>query len=526
MYQKRIGAMLLVLITIIMMMVCGCGKQSGNGQNNVNGGQDLKQISVEDVALNIMEHVEFEHELHSVETEIAHVFFGTPESTKIALYMSNSGSETVAVLADNELAENSLKENVESFLADQKMSFNGYSPKDVERINQAYVGNIGDKLILVVCDYSEQVQQYVKDVTSGNIMLAVGQNVASETISIGQKETTSGGSKDSEKKEETETKTTVPEETEPVVIEPIYKSGEVKRYKGVTVVGDTGYAFFGYNEEMMEAYTGALKKLAEALDGVSTVYSVPIPMSGGITFPDNLASENTYTVQKDALDNMERMFEGKVKLVNMNDILMQHRTEYLFFRTDHHWTALGAYYGYRKFCEKKGIEPEELDSYETKVFPGFSGSYCYAEDGGVQDYEMLNNPDTITAYLPHDPSTLHIINRDGGEFDWEVIYDVTSAGAGTKYITFGVGDYPLATVHNENKHDGSACIVVKDSFANCFVPFLVDHYEYIYGIDYRYGKEHLVEFAKEHNVDDILFVVAMQNTGNGYAVGRMQEFCQ
>lgn len=369
--------------------------------------------------------------------------------------------------------------------------------------------------MVIVCDDPDKANEVLDGIFTGMIKV-----MEAEVTDAGQE----AESEDGTTEEQTgESETT---ESETVVIEPIINNGRVKTYTGVTVVGDTGYAFFGYNEAMMKGYTDALKKLADSLEGISTVYSVPIPMSGGITFPDNLASEQQYMVQRDALANMEIMFEDKVRLVNMNDLFMQHRTEYLYFRTDHHWTALGAYYAYTLFCEKKGITPEKLDSYDTMIFEGFTGTYTFDEDGNIQDQELYNNPDTVIAYLPHDKSTLNIINRDGKEFDWDVIHDVTNFSKESKYVTFGVGDYPLATVHNEDKHDGSACIIVKDSFGNAFVPFLVDHYEYIYGIDYRYGREHLVEFAKEHNVSDILFVVAMINTGNSYAVGRMQELCR
>lgn len=510
---KKSSCLILILLSGVFMLT-GCGAKASVA--NFPSGQLAKEI---------VQNHNFSTELHAIDEEIARVYFEVDDSVQLSVYLSNAGSEMVAAFSyEQEEAEENVKQAISNFLANQKMSFQGYSPEDVEKINHAAVLSSGHNTVAVVADNIEEVEKLVGDIFNGTLLLSSeDENVVTQTFD--EKETSGRESADESTGEET---TAVQDETTTQAIEipVLYKEGAIKTYKGVTVVGDTGYAFFGYNENMMTAYTDALKKLATTLEGEATVYSVPIPMSGGITFPDNLAGEQTYLVQKNALSEMERMFEDKVKLVNMNEILMQHRDEYLYFRTDHHWTALGAYYGYREFCRKKNITPNELDSYETKVFPGFCGTYCYAEDGSIQDMELYQNPDTVTAYLPHDSSTLHIVNRDGSEFDWDVIYDVSTASAGSKYITFGVGDYPLATVHNENKHDGSACIVVKDSFGNAFVPFLVDHYEYIYGIDYRYGKEKLADFAREHNVSDILFVVAMIHTGNGYAVGRMQEFCQ
>lgn len=504
-----------IIVMMLLGMVCinGCQKAE-NGETRVGEKPDY---TVEDLARTIYCNVELSTELSEVEEEIAKFYFGLDESTDVKLLMSNAGSEMVAVFSHQGDDMGDILAAAEEFLANQRAAFNGYSPEDVKRIDEAVISTMDSYAVVVVCDDPVKTKQALEDIFAGEIMLL--QETMSENESV--EPDTSG---ESEVIYESLADDTATSETGKVEV--ITGNGSMRSYKGVTVIGDTGYSFFGYNEELMKGYTDALKKLADELEGISTVYSVPIPMSGGITFPDNFASEQTYTVQKDALNRMDEMFTDKVRLVNMNDIFMQHRREYLYFRTDHHWTALGAYYAYTVFCEEKGIQAEMLDSYETMVFDNFHGTYTFGEDGAVQDQELYDHPDTVTEYLPHDPSTLHIINRDGSEFDWQVICDVTNYGSASKYVTFGVGDYPLATVHNENKHDGSACIVVKDSFGNAFVPFLVDHYEYIYGIDYRYGREKLVSFAKEHNVQDILFVVSMQNTCNSYAVGRMQELCR
>ena len=70
-----------------------------------------------------------------------------------------------------------------------------------------------------------------------------------------------------------------------------------------------------------------------------------------------------------------------VKTIPLHDVMMSHRTEYIYFRTDHHWTALGAYYAYVQFCTAKGITPHNLSDYEVSQFPGFLGSFY--NDGGT-----------------------------------------------------------------------------------------------------------------------------------------------
>ena len=112
-----------------------------------------------------------------------------------------------------------------------------------------------------------------------------------------------------------------------------------------------------------------------------------------------------------------------VKNVDVYDVLMQHRTEYEYFRTDHHWTTLGAYYAYTEFCKAKGITPESLDAYSKKQdFDGFLGSFY----NDTSDAKLKANPDTVTAYYPNAESICHVTASDGKKYDWPVIYDVSN----------------------------------------------------------------------------------------------------
>ena len=118
------------------------------------------------------------------------------------------------------------------------------------------------------------------------------------------------------------------------------------------------------------------------------------------------------------MTKIQNKMSDKVKIVDAYDTLMQHREEYEYYRTDHHWTTLGAYYAYTDFCKAKGIEPEELDSYDTKKFDGFLGSastlmaceqmdrICYGVelepkfvDVAVNRYIEFRNGDSMDVYV-------------------------------------------------------------------------------------------------------------------------------
>ena len=177
---------------------------------------------------------------------------------------------------------------------------------------------------------------------------------------------------------------------------------------------------------------------------------------------------------------MESITYNNPSVVNVPlfDALKLHNNEYIYFRTDHHWTQLGAYYGYVEYCKAKGFTPVSLDSLEKRSFPGFLGSF------------YNDSPNDAMA-------------ADGDTYDTENLY-----------LIFSAGDQPYEKVTNSAINDGSACIVLKESFGNVFVPFLTNHYQNVYVIDYRYYTGDLVQLARDTGAKDVLFVNNISMTRN------------
>ena len=119
---------------------------------------------------------------------------------------------------------------------------------------------------------------------------------------------------------------------------------------------------------------------------------------------------------------------------------------------------------------------------------------------------MKNNPDTIEAYVPSSTNNMMFVEKSGEQRQWKIINDVSQYAAGVKYSCFIGGDNPYSRIDNPVLTDGSSCVVIKESYGNAFVPFLVDHYQTVHVIDYRYYKGNLVDFVKENGVQDVIFV--------------------
>ena len=292
-----------------------------------------------------------------------------------------------------------------------------------------------------------------------------------------------------------------------------YQSG------GVYMVGDTGFEMYNYVDSLAKNYADIVTSVADQLAGVSTVYAMAVPLSSGITLPDALYSDIPGSDQTQAEKDILAAMGNNVKTVPLHDTLMAHRGEYIYFRTDHHWTGLGAYYAYVQFCAAKGITPHSLSEYEVSQYDGFLGSFY--NDGGKPD-AMKNHPDTVTAYHPISTEARMQYGKTADSLTpGKVIYDESDAAAGLKYGTFIMGDNPYTVIENPDLSDGSKCIVVKESFGNAFVPFLVDHYQTVYVIDYRYYSGSVSALAKANGVTDVIFANNLSAIRGSYQVGKL-----
>ena len=100
---------------------------------------------------------------------------------------------------------------------------------------------------------------------------------------------------------------------------------------------------------------------------------------------------------------------------------------------------------------------------------------------------------------------------------------MTDWNESSKYNCFIGGDEPLSWIHNPAMSDGSACLVVKESYGNAFVPFLVDHYEYVYVVDYRYYPSGLMGLIKEKGIKEVLFLNNVMAASTASLVSNVTE---
>ena len=314
------------------------------------------------------------------------------------------------------------------------------------------------------------------------------------------------------------------EDAQQNVTEPEPQQPAVEQLGAMLIVDNAAYEYYNFSQSAADIYVAAVNRASAILDGKSKVYDMIIPTSMAITLPDSFNGSTNSSDQKKAIDYMYSRILPSVDKVDVYSTLMAHKNEYIYFRTDHHWTSLGAYYAYRDLMTSKGATAAELSVFTEQRFEGFLGSF-YAESG--QKASLGNTPDYVVAYEPTQVKEMHTFTSSG-ERNYAVIANGDKLSAANKYLTFLCGDHPYSILSNPTITDGSSCLVIKESFGNALVPYLTQNYQNVYVVDYRYISQvfpgTLRQFVDERGIGDVIFINNISATRSTALVNALNTF--
>ena len=278
----------------------------------------------------------------------------------------------------------------------------------------------------------------------------------------------------------------------------------------VVVVGDRAMEIPTRLDDIITSYAGAVANLQSALGPDVRTISIVTPNGGEFYSPESLHTGEHD--QKAMIEFCYSQMPDSVLTVDAYAKLRSHTDEYIFFRTDHHWTQLGAYYAYTAFCEAAGFEAVPLADFQTGRYDTFLGSMYTFTKGYPQSDVLKQNPDYLDYYLPIKES--HARYYADGTLEngtpVSVVYTQLDEAVTNKYLCFIGGDTPICIVESEVQ--GPTCIVLKESYGNAFVPFLTSHYGRIIVVDPREfnqdGKPSLdlAALAENEGVDDLIVI--------------------
>jgi len=257
-------------------------------------------------------------------------------------------------------------------------------------------------------------------------------------------------------------------------------------------------------------YAGMVNYVGEKLPDNVQLYNVVAPTAFGACLSVDVQEEMIGNNQPELIDYIYSQIDPKNAItVKAYQNITRHNAEYIYFNSDHHWTQTGAYYAYQAWCDAKGIEAHTLDYFKTKhEFPGYLG-YFYGLAG--KPSFLSENPDTVVAYVPNGTNDMVFTDRDGNKIAWDVVRDYS--GRDGSYVCFIAGDQPFVEIENPAINDGSACLLIKESYGNAFAPFLVDHYQHVYVADYRYYEGNVSKLVADKNIQDVIIMNNLEAIG-------------
>lgn len=278
---------------------------------------------------------------------------------------------------------------------------------------------------------------------------------------------------------------------------------------GYLLYDGAAYSQAYFNKRVSQRYADAYVKYTKTFPGVRITAINHPANSINIKNPYVQAMLND---QGKVLDDMASVMYGDVNYINLRSTFEKHKGEYLFFKSDFHWTQLGAYYTYCEYAKSIGLTPTPLSAFEDRVltteFIGLTN--IYAQDERVNTFY-----DTLHAYMPRKKHTYTIYydaeKNIKGQYDTCVHTNILT------YSCFLIGDQPYAEIVVPENDQSKVVLVIKESSGNAFVPFLIEHYGKIIVIDPRHIDIDIRPLVKNEGVDDIiLFATASTSNGDAY----------
>lgn len=202
-----------------------------------------------------------------------------------------------------------------------------------------------------------------------------------------------------------------------------------------------------------------------------------------------------------------------INTINVAEELLKNKDDYIYYKTDHHWTSYGAYLAYLTYMDYLGLEIVDINNLEKITINNFLGTYYNRSKYFKADSDFITYYNILG---------LHI-EIDGKEK--LSLMDLDKFKGSDKYSAFLWGNNGLTKVINENiseERKGSSILIFKDSYANSFIQFLSYNYEIIDIIDLRYFKESIRNFMKDKDYNEILIMYSFNNLSTDINIRRLK----
>ena len=270
-----------------------------------------------------------------------------------------------------------------------------------------------------------------------------------------------------------------------------------KRESGGVYIGRDKYLmdkFTSYSKKQLAANAAALAELQKKLAAEDiSMDTILVPVAAQV-LTDKLPA---YAPVADYAAILEVLTDAGVDTVDMLTALAAHSGENIYYRTDHHWTSLGAYYAY---CAWRGIEPNADEWTQEILCDNFHGTTW-------NKVPLPTVPaEEITAWYKHE---YHNVSYNGGEYETNSIYECKYLSGSDQHAVFLNSNQAQTVISGSGK--SGKLLLIKDSYGNTFSQFPVEDYAEVHVLDLRFFKGDVTEYAKENDITDALVLYDVQN---------------
>lgn len=250
-------------------------------------------------------------------------------------------------------------------------------------------------------------------------------------------------------------------------------------------------------KEETEAKVQAINSFADSLEGVNTTFML-VPTATKV-LEEDLPKNAPVDDEGKFIEDIGESLSESTKFVNPISVLKNNKDNYLYYRTDHHWTTKGAYIAYLELCRALEMEPTSEEGFAVEqVTDEFYGSLS----SKVGSRDMM--PDSINIYFPKENSEV-LVNYVSEQKKTTSLYDSSSLDKKDKYEVFTGGNHPHINIKTLGD-TSRKLLVIKDSYANSMLTFLTPHYGEIDVIDLRYYMDDVKELIESKGITDILIL--------------------
>ena len=283
--------------------------------------------------------------------------------------------------------------------------------------------------------------------------------------------------------------------------------------------GDSAYELFYFSEKAVRAHASLLNTVQAMFPKVK-LSAMIVPNSFGVILDPKVQEKLASSGMDQAIAYSYSLMDKRVNTVNVFDALSAHKKEYIYFRTDHHWTQLGAYYAYQEYCKSMGYSTKPLSDYQKLEFPEFYGTFYFFMN---RPESLKGHPDQVTAYQGS-MNTMQYTDSKGNLQEGKLINDASQMLPGNKYNCFMLGDHGYVEIHNEGAPRKKSILVLKDSYGNAFVPLLAQDYRDVYVVDYRHYQGNAASLIQEKGIEEILFLNNIMGIGESLSQKMLAVF--